>query len=309
MRRVLVVTSGRWDAAPLEPVVRACRDKGIWTDQVDFHSKSSLDQPWECYDLFLLLGDRWEALSTAMDATIVGMPIAHIHGGEASFGSMDNQFRDAITKLAHIHFVANETYKKRVVEKLGEDEWRVYVTGAPGLDNLRDMPPRQPRKQFVCTYHPPTLEKGSFIRNLLKALDEFPDFEQIWTTPNTDPGYEDIQDALEGRNVVSVDFAGYRDLCRHAAAVVGNSSSGIIEAPTLQVPSVNVGHRQDGRMTGPSVFNCTNESEGIIRAIRNALDYRGSFENPYGAPGASDKIARILASIDLRNIMVKKWPT
>lgn len=257
------------------------------------------------HDLLLVLGDRYETLAAALAATVAKVPIAHIHGGEASFGSFDNQIRDAITKLAHIHFVAAPEFKARLVEGLGEHPDRVHIVGAPGLDNLTDLPPRKPGKYFVVTYHPATLEKESGIHALVKALDRFPDYEAIWTGVNNDPGSDHIRDALSGHDVRDRSPRDYIVLCRNAAAVVGNSSSGIIEAPTLEVPTVNVGTRQDGRLKGPSVFDCGGDSGEIEAALRRALEYEGPYDNPYGGPGASAKIADILATAEID--MVKRW--
>lgn len=324
--RVLAVTSGRADATPMGPVVEAMEinplrdvlelggrfDMSSAAGEVEDHVQDNR------YDCILLLGDRFEMLAAAAVATYYCIPIAHIHGGEASFGSFDNQIRDAITKLAHIHFVAAPEFKMRLVEGLGEHPNRVHVVGAPGLDNLIDLPPRNPEKYFVCTYHPATLEKGRMIgykdggdpliidnglSELVHALDRFPDYDAIWTGVNNDPGSDLVRDALHGRDVRSLDPREYIRLCRNAAAVVGNSSSGIIEAPTLQVPTVNVRPRQDGRLKGPSIIDCFPHE--IETGIRLALEYEGPYDNPYGGPGASQKIADILATAEID--MVKSW--
>lgn len=310
MRRILAVTSGRADATPLEPVIERLTCEGFYIGWADLISVA----PASCMralepeivdhrpDLMLLLGDRYESLAAALLATTLQMPIAHIHGGEASFGSFDNQIRDAITKLAHIHFVAAPEFKLRLVEGLGEHPERVHVVGAPGLDNLTDLPPRTKEKRFVCTYHPATLGESD-LPALLGALDRFPDYEQIWTGVNNDPGSDRIRAALADRDVCDLSPREYIDLCRRSAAVVGNSSSGIIEAPYMEVPTVNVGSRQDGRLKGPSVFDCSGQA--IETGIRRALEYEGSFESRYGQPGASKNIADILATAEID--MVKRW--
>lgn len=253
-------------------------------------------------DLLLILGDRYESLAAACSATVNKILIAHIHGGEASFGSFDNQIRDAITKLAHIHFVAAPEFKHRLVHDLGEHPSRVHVVGAPGLDNLIDLPPRTREKRFVCTYHPATLGEDD-LPTLLEALDRFPDYEQIWTGVNNDPGSDGIRSALSLRDVRDLDPREYIALCRSSAAVVGNSSSGIIEAPCLEVPTVNVGSRQGGRLKGPSIFDCRGDT--IEVGLRWALEYEGPFQSKYGQPGASKKIADILATAEID--MVKRW--
>lgn len=309
MRRILAVTSGRADATPMAPVIDEVRRKC----EVIHLNLEGLS-PWEAargaevvakhYDVVLLLGDRYEILAAALAATVAKVPIAHIHGGEASFGSFDNQIRDAITKLAHIHFVAAHEFKLRLVEGLGEGADRVHVVGAPGLDNLVNLPPRKPEKYFVCTYHPATLSDDTGLPALLEALKQFPGYNAIWTGANNDPGSDRIRSALSGHDVRSLGPREYVALCRNAAAVVGNSSSGIIEAPTLEVPTVNVGPRQDGRLRGPSIFDAE-EPDGIASAIASAVSYRGPYTNPYGGSGASRKIAEILATAKID--MVKRW--
>ena len=303
--------SGRADHTPLAPVIK--RLKQVYVADLSSIAPASCSRAIEPHivqykpDLMLILGDRAEILGAALTATTLAMPIAHIHGGEASFGSYDNQIRDALTKLSHIHFVAAPEFKIRLVEGLGEDPKRVHVVGAPGLDNLINLPKREPEKYFVCTYHPATLGKTK-IHKLLEVLDKFTDYHQIWTGVNDDPGSDQIRLALHGRDCRQLRSRDYHLLCRHAACVVGNSSSGIIEAPTLEVPTVNVGSRQEGRLKGPSVFNC--DTIGSIEmAIKGALNYKGPFDNPYGEPGASAKIAAILAEIDLDGILVKRWST
>jgi UDP-hydrolysing UDP-N-acetyl-D-glucosamine 2-epimerase len=256
------------------------------------------------FDIVLLLGDRFQTLAAAGAATVAQIPIAHLHGGETTYGSFDNPIRDAVTKLSHVHLVAAPEHHDRLWIDLDEYSSRIHVVGAPGLDNIVDMPERQPTKTFVCTYHPCTATEES-IEPLLEALDSFPDYEQLWTGVNHDPGNRAIVEALAGRHVGDLSPRGYLLACRQAAAVVGNSSSGIIEAPSLEVPSVDVGRRQEGRLRGPSVLNALMEAQNIKATIANALQYEGSFDNPYGPPGASARIADILASIDLDGIRVK----
>jgi len=305
VRTVVAVVSGRADETPLSPVLRELENVSV----VNLEGKrlrNCIIQEWPWGDcLLLVLGDRYEALAAALSATYAQIPIAHIHGGEASFGSFDNQIRDAITKLAHIHFVAAEPMKDRLLD-LGEQPSRIYVTGAPGLDNLTDLPPRTKEKRFVCTYHPATLSDTSGIYAILRALEEFPDYEVIWTGVNNDPGSEEIRRALKRSDVRSrLGFRNYVNLARSSAALVGNSSSGIIEAPTLEVPTVNVGPRQDGRLKGSSIFDCTEDQSDIVKALRQALEYTGPFDNPYGEPGASQMIAKILRTKRIN--MRKEW--
>jgi UDP-N-acetylglucosamine 2-epimerase (non-hydrolysing) len=254
-------------------------------------------------DLLLVLGDRFETLGACYAATYAKVPIAHIHGGEATYGAFDDAIRHAITKLSHLHFAAAEPYAERL-RRMGEK--RVWTVGAPGLDNLTDLPPRNPTKTFVVTYHPETLG-ASGAWQLREALLKFPEYEVIWTGVNNDPGATEVWGALHGFGERKLTPREYLLACRQAAVVIGNSSSGIIEAPALGVPSVDIGRRQEGRARGPSVFRCPQYMEAIVSAICNSLEYEGPFTNPYGGPGASKKIADILSETDLTDILVKPW--
>lgn len=252
----------------------------------------------------LVLGDRFEILGACLAATHAQVPIAHIHGGESTAGSFDDQIRHAVTKLAHLHFAAAEPYAERL-RRMGEG--RIWVTGAPGLDNLADLPPRVPAKYFVVTYHPETNGEGG-PTELMEALSRFPDYPVMWTGVNNDPGAEVVRRTF-GRRFLLSDLTAdqYLRFARNAAAVVGNSSSGIIECPTLGVPTVNIGSRQRGRLQGPSIFNAGHDADDIAQAIRKALDYTGPYANPYGGPGASRRIAEVLETIDLRGVREKPW--
>lgn len=322
-RRILVVTSGRADATPLAPVVRELRGRGhdvevggltddageprdrIAMIEACLHRSIWLQRP----DLLLVLGDRYETLSACLAATIRNIPIAHIHGGEITRGSFDNQIRDAITKLSHIHFVATQAAATRLMTDLDEYDDRVHLVGAPGLDNLVDLPPRVPTRTLVLTYHPETLGAlggTAAAVPIVQALRQFPDYDVIWTGVNNDPGADLINSIFshhwKARKLTARE---YHLACRQAAAVIGNSSSGIIEAPTLEVPTVNIGTRQDGREEAASIFTCAALAPQIEEAICRAIEYRGDFANPYGLPGASKKIADILTSIELDGILVK----
>ena len=261
----------------------------------------------EKYDVMLVLGDRHEMLAAVLAATVACVPVAHIHGGEASFGSFDNQCRDAISKLAHVHFVAGEPMRDRLIA-IGEEPWRIHIVGAPGLDQLGRAlsQSRKPEKVFLLTYHPATISPPFNAKALVEAFSRFPDYRVLWTGVNNDPGALRINAVLSRHYEAKIiDAETYRHCMRQSAVVVGNSSSGIIEAPTLEVPTVNIGPRQDGRVKGPSIIDCAEDTDAIELALRKALDYDGPFDNPYGAPGASAKIASILPKANLS--LVKKW--
>ena len=246
-------------------------------------------------DRLVALGDRFEILSACIPATLAGVGVVHIHGGERTTGSLDDRYRDAITRLSSVHCVANVEFANRAAT-LGAR--KIHVTGAPGLDNLRRLPGRRPGKYFVVTYHPETESRaapsGAFA--VVGALQAFPDHEVYWTGVNNDPGRDDVLRAFAGYEECRWSYRKYIDMCRNAACVVGNSSSGLIEMPTLEVPTVDVGMRQCGRPRGPSVYHADNDTHSIRSAINAALNHAGPFDNPYGGFGASEKIAEIALS-------------
>lgn len=318
MRRILVVTSGRADATPLAPVVRELEGRAD-VDRLDL-GPYEFDEllGWAATkvysaDLVLVLGDRYEILAACLAATVAKVLIAHIHGGEITRGSFDNQIRDAITKLSHVHFCATQAAVRRVNIVLGESDSRIWLTGAPGLDNLTDLPPRVPTKTFVLTYHPETLG-DNHAPAIAEALKAFPDYEVIWTGVNNDPGADEVSKAFGHYRERKLTAREYHLACRQAACVIGNSSSGIIECPALGVPTVNVGKRQEGREFATSVINVPGVVGLITEAINTALAFDLGVEmigrdvpliQPYGGPGASKKIADILTSIELDGLLVK----
>lgn len=263
-------------------------------------------------DMVVILGDRYEMLATASAASVMRIPIVHIAGGERTDGAIDDSIRHAITKLASLHLVSTEEYRRRVIQ-LGENPGRVINTGAIGVYNAMAIPQmsRQEIEQslgmpvdgrtLVVTYHPATLDDAdvaSRFRALLEAIDRFPKSNVIITYPNNDARGQVIIDLIQqyaarypGR-VVAVPSLGYRrylSVLRHAGAAVGNSSSGIIEVPSTGIPTVNIGIRQEGRLAADSVINCGDSTEEIAAAIEKALsdDFRSfatSVSNPYYKP-------------------------
>ncbi|MGM4906787.1 UDP-N-acetylglucosamine 2-epimerase [Tardiphaga sp. 866_E4_N2_1] len=287
-------------------------------------------------DIVVLLGDRFEMLAAATAATLLRLPIAHIHGGEISEGAIDDAMRHAISKLSHLHFVAAKEFGDRVVQ-MGEAPERVFVVGAPGLDHLArsSLPSADELAQRVglaldrplilVTYHPATLggeDPVADLEELLAALDRFPDAALVFTKANADAGGRAINARLEDyvarspANAVLVASLGsefYFTALRAAAAVVGNSSSGIIEAPAVGVPTVNIGSRQDGRPRSPSVIDCPDERHAIEAAIRRALDPTtrelARAQTPaYGRAGNSaPEILRRLRDVPLDGILIKRF--
>ena len=277
-------------------------------------------------DVIVLLGDRFELLAAAQAAVLARVPIAHIHGGEATEGAIDEVIRHAVTKLSHWHFPAAEPYAERI-RQMGEAPERVWCVGAPAMDNIAALDPvsRDELEAFVgmqlhapaflVTYHPVTLGSDdglAAMESLLSALRNFAG-SVIITGTNADPGANPLRTALRefasaypGR-VVLVESLGarrYLSLMRHVDAVVGNSSSGILEAPAMGIPTVDIGPRQQGRLRAPSVIHCSEDVAEIRAALRRAItpEFRAIAarrESPYGKPGAAKKIVDVLQSVNL----------
>ena len=287
-------------------------------------------------DIVVLLGDRYEILAAAQAAMLMKIPLAHIHGGETTEGAVDESIRHAVTKMAHLHFTAAESYRQRVIQ-MGENPRNVFAFGAPGLDNFAamDLPDRTSLELslgielkaplFLVTFHPETLanqEPSAAVQPLLEALAAFDDATCIITKANADAGGRAINAELDAfakkypdRVLVTTSLgqARYLGLLKLVDVVIGNSSSGIIEAPAAGVPAVNIGDRQKGRLRAPSVLDCVNVPLDITKTInmcmsRDFLESVFSSENPYGQPGQiSKKIKEILKGINLDHILVKHF--
>ncbi|MEQ9518309.1 MAG: UDP-N-acetylglucosamine 2-epimerase [Parvibaculum sp.] len=285
-------------------------------------------------DMVVVLGDRYEILAAAEAAMLARLPIVHIHGGEASEGQIDEAIRHAITKMSHYHFVAAEPYRARVIQ-MGENPERVFNVGAPGLDAIMDADvmtfedamasvafiARAPL--FLVTYHPVTLRKGAAADAcvLLEALDGFPDASVIFTGTNADTDGDEISMLIDayverhGDRVMQIASFGrrrYLSVLKGADLVIGNSSSGIIEAPAVGTPTVNIGVRQQGRLRAPSVIDCAEDAGAIRAAIKIGLspDFKmlaAKCETPYGQGGASIKMARLLETLPLENVLMKRF--
>ncbi len=283
-------------------------------------------------DMMLLIGDRFEMFAIAAAAVPLNIPLVHVHGGEVSFGSTDEVFRHAITKMAHLHFPTTEEYAARIV-RMGEEPWRVTVAGAPSLDNVRlaALPTREelsrrfslPLDQppLLVTYHPVTRQPGEAERQICALLDAMAEIDRpiVITAPNADAGSDIIRREIEGfvarrpRTwlVESFGSLNYLAMLREAAAMVGNSSSGLIETPAFELPTVNIGGRQEGRTRGRNVIDVEATSTAISAGIRKALDpsFRSNLAgmtNPYGDGHASERIAEVLASVPLDARLITK---
>lgn len=276
-------------------------------------------------DLVVLLGDRYEILAAGVAAAILGLPIAHLHGGELTFGAFDEAIRHALTKLSQLHFVAAEPYRQRVIQ-LGEAPERVFAVGAPGLDNMAagngwsraatlDALGLSPDARYLLvTLHPVTADPASDLPTahaLVAALAGSKGMHIVLTGVNADPGHATVERVLADFAASAPDrvhrFASlgperYVAAIRHSLALIGNSSSGIIEAPAIGTPSVNIGDRQAGRLRARSVVDCGAVPDEIAAAIAKALtpETRRIAEtepSPYGGIGASQRLVDVLAAL------------
>jgi len=286
-------------------------------------------------DIVVILGDRYEMLVVAQAAMLATIPIAHIHGGESTQGAIDEAIRHSITKMSHIHFTATEVYRRRVMQ-LGENPERVYNLGAIGLDNIaklnllnkpeleESLRFRLGQVNFLVTYHPTTLGTQSsreLIGQLLIALDEFPEARILFTMPNSDADGRIIAKLIDEyvaaraertASFVSLGQLRYLSALRIVDAVIGNSSSGIIEAPALGTPTVNIGTRQSGRVKGPTVIDCDTNCASIVTAIRKALspDFRAETlgeASLYGTGNVAPRMKEILKNVQLEGILHKAF--
>ena len=286
-------------------------------------------------DLLLLLGDRFEAFAAASAAMIGNIPIAHIHGGESTEGLIDESIRHSITKMSHLHFTSTMIYKKKV-EQLGEHPSRVFNVGAPGLDNIKKLHLKTKKiiykilglnlndKFFLITYHPLTLDINNSEEKfdyLLEALSEFKEYKLIFTMPNADTNGRIIMDKIKsfhlndpssGNWFYSLGQLNYLSALRQASLVIGNSSSGIIEAPSFKVPSINIGNRQKGRLKPLSVIDCSLSKKEICLAIKKGMSKKFrhtilNLNNPYGEGNSSKAIVKIIKRFDLMEVLNKKF--
>jgi UDP-N-acetylglucosamine 2-epimerase (non-hydrolysing) len=273
-------------------------------------------------DVLIVLGDRYEALAVTQTAYILNIPVLHLHGGEITEGAYDDGFRHAITKLSYFHCVATTEYQKRVIQ-LGESPERVFNTGSLGLEHItrsdiKDIDTLSThfkfdfsRPYFVVTFHPETLSENTGIKDidtLISALNEFKSYNLVITYPNVDHGGREIIQFLnkyaqeQSSRVLLVKSFGhnfYHSVVKHSELVIGNSSSGIIEAPSLNVPTVNVGERQKGRVRANSVVDARLEIRPIKNAIERALHIKSGndlsiYKNPYGSGNTANKIIDII---------------
>lgn len=287
-------------------------------------------------DIVVLLGDRFEALAAAQAAMAARIPIAHIHGGEATEGLIDEAIRHSLTKMAHLHFVAAAAYRRRVIQ-LGEDPERVFNFGAVGLDHIRRQKLltreafetaigfRLGELCFLVTYHPVTLSKQSScvpMAELLSACEAFPQARLIFTLPNADTGGRAVRQTLDewaaahADRCLVVSSLGqnlYLSALQHVDLVMGNSSSGLLEVPSFKKPTINVGDRQKGRLKATSVIDCKEDAAAIKEAVDRALsstfqEQLNTVVSPYEAGGdVSRRVECVLRDFPLDGILMKTF--
>ena len=286
-------------------------------------------------DLLLLLGDRFEIFAVASVAVVLGIPIAHIHGGEGSEGAIDEVFRHSISKMSSYHFASTEEYRKRLIQ-LGEQPNQVFSVGAPGLENIdrlrllnRDevehaIQMKLGEKNLLVTYHPETTSPENTRCNfevLLSALSELKGVKLIFTKSNADAYGRTINKIIDSYIAKKVDNAVahaslgqqvYLSAMKYVDGVVGNSSSGIIEAPSLQTGTINIGDRQRGRIRAASVIDCSPNKKSIKGALTNLFsqEYRLKLQrvqNPYHKEHVAQNIVNKLSTVSLKNIRDKRF--
>lgn len=286
-------------------------------------------------DVVVVLGDRFEIFAAASAALIAGIPVAHLHGGETTEGAFDEAIRHSITKMSHLHFVAAEEYRNRVIQ-LGEPPERVFNVGGMGIDAIKriELLSRKEleksidfglgNKNLLITFHPVTLEKeGSSTEQmnaLLSALAELEQTHLIFTMPNADTGGRELTRMVRefvnshdnASMYTSLGQLRYFSCLAQIDGVIGNSSSGLLEAPAFQIGTVNIGDRQKGRLKAESVIDCEPTKAAILEAIERLYSptFKGSLDtvaNPYGNGGASKAIVRILAEYPLENLLKKSF--
>lgn len=282
-------------------------------------------------DLLLILGDRYEMLAVASTALIYKIPIAHLQGGEITEGAFDDAIRHAITKMSHLHFTATEAYRKRVVQ-LGEQPERVFNVGALGVENImksvflskedieQSLNFKLTDKCLLCTYHPVTLSEMSSetqVVNLLEALDRCKDYHIIFTYSNSDTNSHIIikriqeyvdRDPERCMFIPSLGQKRYFSTLKFMTAVIGNSSSGIIEVPSFGIPTLDIGERQRGRIAASSIIHCGYSAEEIWNGLQKVISYGNQIiDNPYFKKGTCDEILKVIKRYPLEYLVQKHF--
>jgi len=305
--------------------------KSMGLAQISFTEAYEELQP----DMLVVLGDRYEIFSAVSSAMIARIPIAHLHGGETTEGAFDESIRHSITKMSHLHFTATKEYQNRVIQ-LGEQPNRVFNVGGLGIDNIKKLKLLSKKefeksidfklniKNILVTFHPVTLENSTAsqqFQNLLDAIDTLEDTNIIFTKANSDTDgriiNSMIDEYMQNNSKKSVCFTSlgqlrYLSALQYVDAMVGNSSSGLLEAPSFKIGTINIGDRQKGRIKAESVIDCDSNIDSINNGFKKL--YSNDFKNilvnstnPYGEGGASIKIKNIIKDINLNGILKKSF--
>jgi len=285
-------------------------------------------------DVIVVLGDRFEIFSAVSAALVARIPVAHLHGGELTEGAFDDAIRHSITKMSHLHFVAAEEYRQRVIQ-LGEQPDRVFLVGGLGIDNIKrlklldreeleaSLDFKLGSKNLLITFHPVTLEAATAseqMAQLLLALAELTDTQLIFTMPNADTDgrvmirmvEEFVAKRTNARAYSSLGQLRYLSCVSHVDGVIGNSSSGLAEVPSFRKGTINIGDRQRGRLQAKSVINCEPTRQSIATAVKKlySTDFQinlNKVRNPYGEGGASEKILQLIKSVELGDVLKKHF--
>ena len=286
-------------------------------------------------DMVIVLGDRYEILAAATAALIERIPIAHVHGGEITEGAYDDAIRHSITKMSHLHFASTEEYRKRIIQ-LGEQPDTVWYVGAIGVENIKKLPLmgkeeieesinfKLDENTILVTYHPVTLGYHTAeqdIKEFIDALEERKDLRVVFTMPNSDTGAQAMVDAINAfvannsdRAVAykSLGVIRYLSVMRQVTAVVGNSSSGLVEVPTFGIPTLNIGDRQKGRIAAESVYNCKSDKDSILAGLEMILspDFQQKAKrarNPYDKEGTAQAIFDVVSAYPLEQLKQKHF--
>ncbi len=312
----------------IESTKKSAINKSMGLQMIQFSTILERLEP----DIIVILGDRYEMLTVAVSATMMNIPIAHIAGGEISYGANDEQIRHAITKMAHLHFAEADIYATNI-KNMGEEAWRVHSVGALGIENIattqfldieelnKTMGVKIDDNTILMTYHPTTLESESLkyeIDELLLAISHFKNLFII-TYPNADNGGSYIISRLKEfaeqyDNIKLFESLGvqrYLSVMKHCKMVIGNSSSALIEAPYLKKPVVNIGNRQEGRLMADNIISCSNKFIDIIRAINQAksedfLRKVADTKSLYGDGDTSSDIIKVLEEVKINSKLMRK---
>ena len=286
-------------------------------------------------DLVVVLGDRYEILAAATAALIERIPIAHIHGGEITEGAYDDAIRHSITKMSLLHFASTEEYRRRIIQ-LGEQPDTVWYVGAIGVENIKKLPLMDKEEieesihfkldgnTLLVTYHPVTLGVHSAehdIKEFLAALEERKDLRIVFTMPNSDTGAQAIVDSINAfvannrHRAVSYKSLGvkrYLSVMKYVGAVVGNSSSGLVEVPSFGIPTLNIGDRQKGRIAADSVCNCDTDKASILQGLDTIMSpafkqKAAATHNPYDKEGTAQAIFNVLSTYPLNQLKQKHF--